>query len=103
MKKIPFWGMLLFVATLLFSCQKETKLTEVTPVPKVNENPLLAGEATTIEELSKQYFSTHKDEAASAEKIISVTNEFFAINQQTKEFKDKKPSRIQPINAYGIN
>src|SRR3712207_3346465 len=30
MKKIPFWCMLLFVATIIFSCQKEEELTKET-------------------------------------------------------------------------
>ena len=103
MKTIPFWGMLLFTAILLFSCQKEAKITETTPAPIPIESSLLADNATTIEELCEKYFKTHKDEAANAGKIIAVTNEFFAINQQTEEFKNKKPTRIQPIYAYGVN
>lgn len=103
MKKVPFWGMLLCVATLLVSCHKEGGFTEKLPAGKTDEISLLGGKATTIEALCEQYFKTHKEEAANAEKIISVTNEFFAINQKTEEFKNKRPSRIQPIYAYGID
>lgn len=103
MKKIPFFSMLLVVAVVLFSCHRDTDLTQNVPVTKTDESSLLGGKGTTIEALSEEYFKTHKDEAANAEKLISVTNEFFAINQQTDEFSTKKPARIQPIYAAGID
>lgn len=103
MKKITFLSTLLFAAILFHSCQRKSEFTENVPATQTTESSLLGGQATTIEALCDQYFKTHKEEAAHAEKIISVTNEFFAINQQAKEFRDKKPARIQPIYAYGID
>jgi hypothetical protein len=103
MKKIAYWCMLLFIAAIIFSCNKDEDLKEDPPQQQANETTVLGGKATTIEALCDQYFQTHKEEAAHAEKIISVTNEFFAINKQTEEFKNKKPVRLQPIYAYGID
>lgn len=102
MKKNAFYGMLLFVAVMTFSCNKDEELT-TDPPPKANEIILPESKATTIEALCEQYFKLHQEEAANAEKIISVTNEFFAINRHTEQFKNKKPVRIQPIYAYGID
>jgi hypothetical protein len=103
MKKITFFGMLLFIVAMIFSCNKDEELRETPPSQKGDESTLLGAKANTIEALSEQYFNLHKDEATHAEKVISVTNEFLAINQQAEEFKNKKPSRIQPIYAYGID
>ena len=103
MKRMPFLGLLLFVAFMLFSCKREAENTQTPPSTKTEESSLLGGKATTIEALCEEYFKIHKEEAANAAKIIAVTNEFFAINQQTKEFENKKPARIQPVYAYGID
>jgi hypothetical protein len=105
MKKSALFGMLLLVACTQFSCNKEDKLKEtptVTEQTPTNEGSLLGGKTSTIEALSEAYFAQHKDEAANAAKLVSVTNEFMAINGQTDEFRNKKPARIQPIYAYGI-
>src|SRR4051812_6655064 len=103
MKRIPFWGMLLFAAALLFSCNKDAKFSENTPAIKTDKSFLPGGKFTTIEALCDDYLKTHKEQAVNAKKIIAVTKEFFAINQQSKEFKNKKPFHIQPIYAYGID
>jgi hypothetical protein len=103
MKRLPFWGMLLLVAAVMFSCNKEERFRESTTALNVNKDSSLGGKSSTIEALCNEYFKTHKDEAANAQKIIAVTKEFFVINQQTKEFKNKKPFHIQPIYAYGID
>ena len=103
MKRTSFLSMLFFAAILISSCKREKQFTETPPATQTEEASSLAGTGTTIEALCEQYFKVHQDEAAHAEKIISVTNEFFGINRQTKEFESKKPSRIQPIYAYGID
>ncbi|PSR52714.1 hypothetical protein AHMF7605_03820 [Adhaeribacter arboris] len=103
MNKLTFCGLLLVVASLTSSCQKEEEITKNPPATKADESTLLGGKATTIEALCEAYFKAHQEEAPNAEKIISVTKEFFTINHQTKEFKNKKPCRIQPIYAYGID
>ncbi len=102
MKRISFLSMLLSAVILFSGCHRDADVKHNAPVTNPEENTLLGGQASTIEKLSDQYFQLHKEEAANAAKVISVTNEFFAINQQTKEFSDKKPARIQPIYAYGI-
>jgi hypothetical protein len=103
MKKITISGMLLCVVATLFSCNKDEQLTETPPPTKGDDTSLLGGKSATIEALCEQYFALHKEEAANAEKVISVTNEFLAINKQTEAFRNKKPSRLQPIYAYGID
>ncbi len=106
MKKISFWSLLLLITTLVFSCRKNEKLAEeptTATATKTADNSLLSAKATTIEALAEQYIKTHPAEATNAQKIISVTNEFFAINGQTEQFRNKKPTRIQPIYAYGID
>lgn len=103
MKKFVFFGLLLFVAIMFFSCNKEQDFTKAPPVTNPDKGALLEKKSTTIEALAEQYFKTHQAEAAHAAKVISVTNEFLAINKLSDEFKNKYPARIQPIYAYGID
>ena len=102
MKKIPFLSTLLLTAILFSACHREAQPKENNVVTNPAESSLLGGKATTIEALCDAYFKAHTNESGNTQKIISVTHEFFSINGQTKEFKDKKPARIQPIYAYGI-
>jgi hypothetical protein len=103
MKKLTLFGLLLWLVAVMFSCKKDEDLTETSPPPQVDEKTFPGTKGTTIEALAEDYFKSHQAEASHSEKVISVTKEFFAINQQTAEFKNKKPSRIQPIYAYGID
>jgi|GEM_PF-2943246 len=85
---------------LLSSCKKDREQAPVTN--NQTETVIAADAGQAIETLSEEYFRKHSDEKENEEQLITVTKDFLAYNQGTEEFGRKKPCRIQPIYAYGV-
>lgn len=98
MKLVVVAGLLM--GAFLSSCKKDR---EQTPAANKQTEVVLAADAgQAIEALSEEYFRKHSDEKENEGQLITVTKDFLAYNQGTEEFGRKKPCRIQPIYAYGV-
>lgn len=91
----------LAMASIFSSCKKEQD--RVPGGQTQTEQVQTENKGSSIEELSDDYFRKHEDEKENADKLISVTKDFIALNGQTEEFLGKKPCKIQPIYSYGID
>lgn len=99
MKKIILIALLGLIFT---ACKKENNIDNLQNNPVPTEVGVSGYQGKSIETLTDEFIRTNPDEKRNASKIITVTNEFFAINGKNKEFGDKKPCHIQPIYAHGI-
>lgn len=101
MKKIT----IIALSVLTFAaCKKEISDQDtLSNNPGQTEVSMSGYQGKSIEVLTNEFIKTNPEEKKNASKIIAVTNEFFVINGNNKEFGNKKPCHIQPIYAYGID
>lgn len=94
--------LLLLAATIMFtSCKKES---EQNPSGGHDKEVVLSdSDGKSIEGLCKEYFSEHEEEKQYEEKVLAVARDFIARQKNTDEFAKKKPCRIQPVYAYGVD
>ena len=98
-KRLHFILSLFCIGAFIAGCNKDALIK--TDTQTADATVVIGETARPIEEICDAYFKANTLESKNAEKIISVTNEFMAINKNTKEFGNKKPTRIQPICIRG--
>lgn len=87
MKEVKCFALMLVILFSFVGCAPEEKPQE---------------EVKQIEYYCKEFFAKNKEIKDDSDLIIRRTKEFMAINSGTKEFSAKKPFKIFPIYAYGI-
>jgi len=87
------------LAYAITSCKVKDKSPSDTKADVVAFNDY---KSKSLEELVSEYFKEHQEDLGDSSKLVTVANRFLAINSGSEEFGNKKPIKIQPIYAYGI-